>query len=758
MKKFTLFALLLGMALSANAQEKEKVDLNHRDVGGYGYTVSTADNINVWWAEGLYKVMQDAPLPTKKKNEIAIKAAKNEFESFIVVVNPKHDVNDFEIEVDDLEMKKGSQEISDKNITIRKVEHVQVNIPTDYYSEVGMYPDPLPLVGEQTKLTANQNNAFWVTVKVPSGATAGDYTSKVTLKAEQSDWEVEIPLNLKVWNFELPKEATMRSGFGIDMNNIIRYNNITEQEDQEAAFEKHMQAFRDYKISPYDPFRFSPIKETITGVEWDGGFYDSKNAEAGKYSFMVVDRSRTENVEATTRELIAVEQGASYSLSWDNKSQSPKQTYVVGVECYDKDKKLLNFENKFEQFSADTLWGEKKFELGKFNDRIAYVKIYLCPSNRTASGEDIGTVWFDNVELVNKATQKNLLTAGDFEVDIDKISIELDFTDFNLAAKKYLHDYGFNSYRLTLKGLGGGTYYSTTRGVFEGFEQGTEEYNKLMKGYLMQVQNNLEKEGILGKEYIYWFDEPSEKDYAFVYETNKMIKEYAPKLTTFLTEHITGQDISDVTDISCTIWHKLNHDKIRGMNEKGLEYWSYLCVWPKAPWLSEFIDHDAVNLRMWLWASYVHDLTGILIWQTTYWNSSAASQVGYLQNPWEEAMSFVNGYGWPLGKQTVWGNGDGRLFYPENRDVNGSKKKYSGEPIPSIRMENVRDGIEDYEYLVILEQLAGETKNRSLKNRAEKLLKIPTSLYTNETTYSKDPQTILQYRDEVGELIERMSK
>ena len=45
-----------------------------------------------------------------------------------------------------------------------------------------------------------------------------------------------------------------------------------------------------------------------------------------------------------------------------------------------------------------------------------------------------------------------------------------------------------------------------------------------------------------------------------------------------------------------------------------------------------------------------------------------ASPSDYLQNPWEEAMSFVTGYGWPAGKQTGWGNGDGRLFYPPNRE------------------------------------------------------------------------------------------
>ena len=282
-----------------------------------------------------------------------------------------------------------------------------------------------------------------------------------------------------------------------------------------------------------------------------------------------------------------------------------------------------------------------------------------------------------------------------------------------------------------------------------------------MKRYLQQIQDNLERIGVLGKEYIYWFDEPSEKDYEFVYQTNKMIKEYAPKLTTFLTEHVAGQDISDVTDISCTIWHQLNHDKIDKMNQRGLEYWSYLCVWPKAPWISEFIDHDAVNMRMWLWASYVYRLKGVLMWETTYWNSNEASPKGYLQNPWQEAMSWVTGYGWPYGKQTIWGNGDGRFFYPENRDPNKDKTTaYQGYPIPSIRLEFLRAGIEDYEYMCILEKLmkVASKKQASLVKEAKQLLQIPKSIYTDEKTYNKDPQVLLEHRQKIAELIEKFMK
>jgi hypothetical protein len=340
-------------------------------------------------------------------------------------------------------------------------------------------------------------------------------------------------------------------------------------------------------------------------------------------------------------------------------------------------------------------------------------------------------------------------------VNLNNIDISLDFTSFNHAGKRYFDEFGFTGYRLGLKGLGTGTFYSREKGSFAGFEQGTDEYNKLMERYLGQMQANLEKNGWLGKEYIYWFDEPADKDYPFVKETNSLIKKYAPKMTTFLTEHVSGQDISDVTDISCTIWHKLDHGKIKKMNEKGLEHWSYLCCWPKSPWISEFIDHDAINLRMWLWASYQYSLKGILMWETTYWNSENGSPEGYLQNPWDEAMSYVSGYGWPLGKQTIWGNGDGRLLYPLNRDPNHDSKTHVGRPIPSVRLEILRDGIEDYEYFKLLERAvekASKKKTVSVKEAVE-LLSIPKNIYTDEKTYSKNPLELLEYRKKIAQQI-----
>lgn len=750
MKKALLFSLMFFTTYWVVSQEK--VDPYLLKHGGYGYLVETDKVCSVWWAEGAYKVMKDAAIPARADGTIKLWSAKNEYESFIVVVNPAVKMENFTVIISELSNRKGNI-IPAENVTVRKVEYVNVSRPTDAYGFRAKWPDPLPVYQGSETMAPGENQPFWITVKVPSTVNAGDYTGKIHLRCE--GWERAVPVQLHVWDFTLPETPSVRSGFGFNFSAVKEYENIKTPGDERIAFENYMESFRDYKISPYNPFVFSPIKEQVTGVAWQGGFFDSKTKHAGNYSYRVDDRSATANTEGRTKAWIPVNNTDQYELKWFARSEEKDQHYVVGVECYDAGNNLIVFENRFELYTGNEEWRSEHLSLGSFTAGISGVRIRLFPSRRTVSGEFTGTVWFDDLELINKRTGKNEFPAGDFEVNVEDIDIALDFTEFNKAGKRYFDEFHFTGYNLALKGLGGGTFFSRSKGVFEGFEQGTAEYNRLMERYLTQIQSNLSQSGWLGKEYIYWFDEPAERDYPFVRETNELIKKYAPRLHTFITEHIAGHDISDVTDISCTIWNKLDHNKIRQMNKKGLEHWSYLCTGPKAPWITLFIDHDAVNMRMWLWASYQAQLKGILVWATNWWNSRTASPQGYLQNPWEEAMSFTDGYGRPYGKQDGWGNGDGRFFYPLNRDPNNDAKTYMGKPVPSIRLEMLRDGIEDYEYFTLLDNAVkhASNKNKAAVREAMQLLTIPPDIYTDEKTYSKNPQDMLNYRKRIAESI-----
>ena len=66
------------------------------------------------------------------KSTIVEEFAKNEYESFIIVVNPESEMENFRISVADFTSSDGKT-IPGDQVEIRKVEYVKVSHPTDYY-------------------------------------------------------------------------------------------------------------------------------------------------------------------------------------------------------------------------------------------------------------------------------------------------------------------------------------------------------------------------------------------------------------------------------------------------------------------------------------------------------------------------------------------------------------------------------------------------------------------------------------------------
>jgi hypothetical protein len=72
----------------------------------------------------------------------------------------------------------------------------------------------------------------------------------------------------------------------------------------------------------------------------------------------------------------------------------------------------------------------------------------------------------------------------------------------------------------------------------------------------------------------------------------------------------------------------------------------------------------------------------------------------------------------------------------------------------------MRDGIEDYEYFTILEKAVKEASpdKAGIAKEASAALMIPKSILTDEKTYSKNPQDVLNYRKKIAELIIALGK
>ena len=731
--------------------------------GGYGYVIQSGPPCAVWWAEGAYKVMRDDQVPGATSETVRIAAARNEYEPFLLVLRPETRLDGVRVSAGPLTADRGGT-IGPAEIAICHVEYVKVTTPTDAAGKAGWWPDPLPPYDAPFTAAAGENHPLWVTVHVPKNAAPGLYKGEVALTAE--GWSCTVPVELKVWSFALPDKASVRSSFGLPTGDIKAYHNLETREELEKVVDLYYQNMREHRVAPTSPFELYPMKAETTGVYWRGGEFVGEGAHGGRRALKIIDETVGANIGAEYYAPVSIAKHTPLKLTLWARTAEAGQRYTVLCEFATPEGAWIAGANLLKVFDGSTDWKQETVEFPRLPGEASSLRLSFFPAFRDNNGTAQGTAWFDDVVLTAaprgpEARIDNLLPGGDFEMPLEEMKVSVDFSEFDRGARRYLDEFGFNAYNLHLEGLGTGSFYSRQEGMFCGFRQGTPEYDALISQYLRQVEDHLAANGWLGREYIYWFDEPDPKDYPFVREGMLNIRRNAPRLTRFITEHRPGPEIMDVSEIGCTIFDRVDPKAVAELAPKGREFWSYLCTGPKAPWVTLFIDHPAVNFRMWLWMTYKWGLEGILVWRADYWNSPTLFPRGVLQNPWEDPMSYTVGYGVPFGQVNHWGNGDGRFLYPPNRDPGKDRTKYFCGPVDSVRWEILREGIEDYEYFVLLERAIkdakGKPKLKAVAAEAAKLLDLPPALFTSGKEYTKDPLDLLRHRAKVAEAIERLA-
>lgn len=125
-------------------------------------------------------------------------------------------------------------------------------------------------------------------------------------------------------------------------------------------------------------------------------------------------------------------------------------------------------------------------------------------------------------------------------------------------------------------------------------------------------------------------------------------------------------------------------------------------------------------------------------------------------------MGWVSGYDTPAGVRTPWGNGDGRFSYPPEAAADGKQDgPVLDDPVPSIRMEMLRDGLEDYEYFAMLKRLLaakGEQLPAAKRAEYEALLTVPQDVTRTMTEFTKDPAPYESHRLKLAAAIAELSK
>ena len=259
--------------------------------------------------------------------------------------------------------------------------------------------------------------------------------------------------------------------------------------------------------------------------------------------------------------------------------------------------------------------------------------------------------------------------------------------------------------------------------------------------------------GLPSTAYIYGIDEPHEKAYPFVASVYRLVREVAPDFPIMQTVNQNiPEDLVGLVDIWCPLSARLwsGRDFYKRRIAAGETVWSYICCGPVPPHANFFIDEPAIDHRMVFWQARQAGATGVLYWCVCYWRGLPGPPSGKPHFPDVPVR-----VGEDLGTYKNFGvNGDGVLVWPGPNMT----------PYPSVRLEVVRDGIEDYEYLALLARCVSRCQAlapaarppQALLRQAEALCQVPATISRSFTEYTKDPSVLLARRRRVGDAIEKL--
>jgi hypothetical protein len=214
----------------------------------------------------------------------------------------------------------------------------------------------------------------------------------------------------------------------------------------------------------------------------------------------------------------------------------------------------------------------------------------------------------------------------------------------------------------------------------------------------------------------YLVDEPRPPQYEAVVKAFALAKSLAPGIRTLSAGWRPSPEFAKVIDIWAYQAAHFREDETKQFQRQGQEAWLYVNR-------LHAIGHPLAHQRLIGWLLYRYQFSGYLLWGVNYWPN----------NPWTT----------PPGPRDFFRRGT--FYYPHPR---------TGLPVPTTRLESLRRGFQDYQYLVLLDQacrrgLIPQEQQAAIRAKVDGLTE---NLPRNPFPVSMDELEALRRR--IGELLD----
>lgn len=239
--------------------------------------------------------------------------------------------------------------------------------------------------------------------------------------------------------------------------------------------------------------------------------------------------------------------------------------------------------------------------------------------------------------------------------------------------------------------------------------------------WLPALQEHLRQKGWLERCLIHVADEPIEVNVDSWKQLSERVKRLAPDLRRIDAIHV--PNLEGYLEVWVPQLNFLEQwfNQFQRVQARGAELWFYVAWVPQGKYPNRLIDYPLIKTRILHWLNHWTGATGFLHWGYNFWGQ-----------PFDEQLA----------------PGDNWIVYP-GKDA----------PRSSLRYEAMREGIEDYEYLCLLEEAAAQVAKRlnltdfAPKEWAKNYTRLVAPGFAD---YTRDPERLYRVRDAVARAIEAL--
>jgi len=695
MKMMRIAALLLALGAARSACCGTSVCL-----------IYEGKDLRAWLVAPAVMVTSDTELPAEKtRKEYVLNAGRGECECVQLVIKTNRAIENAGAEF--VEPKAGANAIPAKWLNHNKVGHYKYKRGGKV---VRLIPDIL-LPDRKFDLEPDRPNIIWVTVSVPGDAKAGMYECRVRVTAA-SGTVLDVPLRMKVWDFQVPKET-----------DLVVMGNVWGNLDWFARYTDRplVECMKEY----YDDLKAHRVNATA-GIYRIKGHWTPDGEPEGLAEFESVARYVLDELGFKRFRFPGVGGAAGGTWKGIKVFRPVEQDGVILIRGAEFDRsKSNNPKVKWRR------WGGASLAPGR-NTNGSWVEYDF------AAPADIDAHVFVQIDVCQEKESKDIFLDGERLGTVTGADCVKDDLGFTRLPGRFKIKAGKHTLRIVVGNVIGisdpicNAVFSKSPApdlakILLGSERLTDEFKKAFRYHVEHAAEHLRKHGWLSKAQLKLKDEPSLGEYARVAKLYEFAREILPDGKFELSEGphpILWKGVNVWTPYAT--FPRFNPEACAERQRNGDEVWLYYNI-------LHSIGAEPIGMQLIPWMLFRYDLDGYLFWSVNYWK----------QDPYERHEPDEN---CAL---------RGTMMYPDPRD---------GSPVNSVRWELFREGMEDYACLEFIERNVKKLRPDNARHRrllaAWKELRrdISEKLVTTTMDFSKDPAVLADFRSRMYELAEQLNR